>query len=269
MKPLFLILTTFLFLNLSIAQTIGNKVSIKTGVGNTYTGVITDIQGNKYKIKYEGYDFDAWLTLDQFTVTQGTATPPSNANTNATKQSTTFKVGDKVEARDNVGNWLPAQVLETDPTKGYKVHYIDYSDYWDAWVGNDRMRATSTKKENVKTNDGSNQTKKDPEMNGAIPKITGTAWSLISIYNKGSAPNSTFTHYPYIFGNNGSYEIQIPASFSKGRYTVKGNQLTQVADGSDRLTEVYTLKWNAAGKYLELAGSETIMRLEYNSKATF
>ena len=269
MKRLFLILTTFLFLNLSIAQTIGNKVSFKSVDGKTYTGVITGIEGNKYKIKYDGYDFDAWLTLDQFTVTQETATPPSNANTTATKQSTTFKVGDKVEAIRSFGNWYPAQVLETNPTKGYKVHFIDWSDYWDKWVVDDMIRKIGTNKETINTTDNSTQTKKDPEMNGAIPKIIGTAWSLISIYNKGSVPNSTFTHYPYIFGNNGSYEIQIRASFSKGRYTVKGNQLTQVADGSDRLTEVYILKWNAAGKYLELTGSETIMRLEYNSKATF
>ena len=269
MKYLFFILTTFLFFNLSKAQTIGNKVSIKTGVGNTYTGVITAIQDNKYKIKYDGFEFDAWLTADQFTVTQGTSTQPSNNNTNTTKQSTTFRVGDKVVARDNVGNWLPAEILETDVTKGYKVHYIGYTDYYDAWVGNDRIKAAGTNKETVKTNETSNQVKKDPEMNGAIPKIIGTAWWLVSIYKKGSTPTRTFTHYPYIFGNNASYEVQIPASFSKGKYTVKGNQLTEVADGADRLTEVFTLKWNAAGKYLELIGEVMVIRLEYNTKAAF
>jgi hypothetical protein len=107
-------------------------------------------------------------------------------------------------------------------------------------------------------------------MNGAIPEIKGTAWWLLAIYPKGTAPDqNTFTHYPYIFGNNGRYEMQFPGRATMGTYSVKGNQLTQTADSSDRLTETYALKWNTGGNYLELVGSETVIRLQYNRKAAF
>lgn len=64
----------------AISQTIGSKVSL-TGVdGKNYTGVITNIQGGKYKVKYDGYDFDAWLTKRQFVVTN-TIAPATRQNT--------------------------------------------------------------------------------------------------------------------------------------------------------------------------------------------
>lgn len=188
----------------------------------------------------------------------------------AIAQNTIYKVGDKVEALDKVNLWLPAVILEVDPEKGYKVHFTGYTgDYYDTWLSNDRIRSVGGKKINNNKGDGNKQFSKDPQMNGAIPKIIGTAWWLISIYNKGSKPNSTFTHYPYIFGNNGRYEVQFPRMPTMGKYKVNGNLLTQIADGSDRLTETYTLKWNAAQKYLELVGAKTIMRLQYNTKAAF
>jgi hypothetical protein len=36
--------------------------------GRKYTAVITEKQGNNYKIKYDGYDFTAWITREQFTM---------------------------------------------------------------------------------------------------------------------------------------------------------------------------------------------------------
>jgi RNA binding chromodomain-containing protein len=180
-----------------------------------------------------------------------------------------FKAGDKVEVRDNDGSWLLSQVLETDPVKGFKIHYIGWDAHWDTWVGNDRIRTVGSTKPaaNATTKSESNNV---PEMNGSIPNITGTAWWLLAIYPKGATPDkNTFTHYPYIFGNNGRYEMQFPRMTTMGKYTVKGNVLTQAADGSDGLTEYYTLKWNAAGNYLELVGSKTIIRLVYNREAAF
>lgn len=185
----------------------------------------------------------------------------------------TFKAGDKVEVRDYDGSWLPAQVLETDPAKGYKIHYINWDSRWDTWVGSDRIKkpggnpVTNTNKpvntQNTNANNG-------PEMNGSIPKIVGTAWTLVSLYYKGATPNSNYTSYPYIFGYNGRYEAHFSKNnYTMGKYRVDGNQLIQIADGSDRLTETYTIKWNATAQYLELVGIRTITRLVYNRKAAF
>jgi hypothetical protein len=50
------------------SQSVGTKVSFSAVDGKTYSGVVKEIQGNQYKIKYEGFDFEAWLTRDQFQV---------------------------------------------------------------------------------------------------------------------------------------------------------------------------------------------------------
>jgi hypothetical protein len=68
MKQLF---TFILFATICISgkgQGIGSKVSFLGTDGKTYTGTVNEIQGNRYKIKYDGYDFEAWATAEQLTV---------------------------------------------------------------------------------------------------------------------------------------------------------------------------------------------------------
>jgi hypothetical protein len=55
---------------------VGSKVSLTAVDGKPYNGTITDIQDEKYKVKYDGFDFEAWLTNNQFTVVN-TTTPPT------------------------------------------------------------------------------------------------------------------------------------------------------------------------------------------------
>lgn len=59
------LLLTFIVTN---AQTVNSKVSMKDANGKTYTGVITYVRGDKYYVKYDGFDFSAWLSKNQFTV---------------------------------------------------------------------------------------------------------------------------------------------------------------------------------------------------------
>lgn len=72
------------------AQAIQSKVSMKDAQGKEYTGVITAIDGEKYYVKYDGFDFSAWLTRDQFTVTS-TANPAA-PNTATQKGRSRFDV---------------------------------------------------------------------------------------------------------------------------------------------------------------------------------
>ncbi len=63
---------SFLFLltahYFAIAQSVNSKVSMKDAQGKNYTGTITSIKGNQYYVKYDGVDFSAWLSSNQFTL---------------------------------------------------------------------------------------------------------------------------------------------------------------------------------------------------------
>lgn len=65
---------------------IGSKVSFTASDGKTYTGTVKEIQGDQYKIRYDAFDFETWLTKNQFTVIGvGASTPvytatPQNIN---------------------------------------------------------------------------------------------------------------------------------------------------------------------------------------------
>ncbi len=58
----------FFLCNTIQAQTVNSKVSMVGTDGKNYTGVITAIQADKYNVKYDGINFSAWLTANQFTV---------------------------------------------------------------------------------------------------------------------------------------------------------------------------------------------------------
>ena len=55
---------------------IGSKVSFVAGDGKAYTGTVKEIQGDQYKIKYDGFDFETWLNKNQFTMIVGNTTQP-------------------------------------------------------------------------------------------------------------------------------------------------------------------------------------------------
>lgn len=77
MKYIVVFLLLYLFTASAIAQKTGSKVSLAAIDGKTYTGTITEIQEDKYKIKYDGVDFDAWLLSSQFKVIE-VPNPPDN-----------------------------------------------------------------------------------------------------------------------------------------------------------------------------------------------
>ena len=67
-KPLLSVILLLFILSATHAQTINSKVSMVDAAGKAYTGVITAINGDKYYVKYDGFEFSAWLTRDQFTI---------------------------------------------------------------------------------------------------------------------------------------------------------------------------------------------------------
>lgn len=101
MKHSFILLIAVLFSSLAIAQQLGSTVTFTAVDGKTYTGRITEIQGNKYKVKYDGFDFEAWMVQAQFTITGNTQAANIQQNQ---QQNGNWQVGDKVEAYDMYNN---------------------------------------------------------------------------------------------------------------------------------------------------------------------
>ena len=90
MKNVIILLLSFIIISKCFTQTIGAKVSLVAVDGKTYTGKITEMQGDKYKVKYDGFDFDAWLTTEQFQVVESTPpAPATNREVNKQPQKVT------------------------------------------------------------------------------------------------------------------------------------------------------------------------------------
>ncbi len=75
MKRFFSCFAAILLIAFVNAQSIGSKVSFTAADGKVYTGIVKEIQADKYKIKYDGFDFEAWLDNNQFSVINTTSSP--------------------------------------------------------------------------------------------------------------------------------------------------------------------------------------------------
>jgi len=81
----------FIFPLSIVAQNIGTRVSMVDATGKTYTGTVTEASDNQYKIKYDGFNFQAWLASNQFTIINtanaGNQVSTINQNTSADLQA--------------------------------------------------------------------------------------------------------------------------------------------------------------------------------------
>lgn len=80
----------------------GAKISFLGTDGKTYTGIIKENLNDKYKVKYDNYDFETWLEKDQFKVVDYTIT-------NVQRPITT----QQINSLDNVGNQPLIQGLQS------------------------------------------------------------------------------------------------------------------------------------------------------------
>ena len=87
------------------SQAVGSKVSLKGVDGKPYTGTITNIQGGKFNVKYDGHDFNTWLTRDQFVLeNDGPPAPPQQAGK--------YKVGDRVWCdKAGIDSWEKGTIM--------------------------------------------------------------------------------------------------------------------------------------------------------------
>ena len=77
--------------------TAGTKVNILGTNGKTYTAVIKEFNGSKYRIQYDGYNNEEWLVRTQFTVGNspaGTSSPAWQTTNAATQTNITQDAND-------------------------------------------------------------------------------------------------------------------------------------------------------------------------------
>jgi hypothetical protein len=123
MKAILFLVLASVFFTAAVSQTVGSKVSFPAANGSTYTGIITEVQGNKYKVKYDGFDFEAWLESNQFTVVNALPPSPPVKNTAAGK----LKVGDRVECdKAAINSWEKGTIMpflknDVDDGSTYRV----------------------------------------------------------------------------------------------------------------------------------------------------
>ena len=258
MKISFLIFCLFCTIAIS-AQQPGSKVNILGSNGKLESiGVILEADGNFYKVKYEN-ELVKWKACTSLTLAGNVPI--------AARPGGGYNVGEKMEVYD-AEVWEPAVILEVDGER-YKIHFLNWGSNWDRWVGKEKTRIPGATKTNqsksVVNKTPDNNAGKDPVMNGAYPKIIGTAWAVLSIYDKGTQPKYNRVHPVYLFCNNGRYEMQSGSFITMGNYRVAGNRIIQTSDGADKLTESYVMVWNAKEKWLELISSTTVIRLLYHA----
>lgn len=136
MKKIFTFLTTTLLCFSVLSQTIGSKVSFVATDGKTYTGVINDIQGNSYKIKYDGFDFESWLLPDQFSVLN----TPSTVTNNQPVQTNTL-TGSRVSVRGSNGITYTGIIKEIKGNK-YRIKYDRYN--FEPWLLSTQFTVVNT-----------------------------------------------------------------------------------------------------------------------------
>lgn len=102
------------------AQQIGSKVSFKAVDGKTYTGVVKEIENSRYRIKYDGYEFESWLDGSILTFLNAPPTPPSLPQTNNSQPKNANTVRADFNSFDRNGSgWLSGNELTACNCKNY------------------------------------------------------------------------------------------------------------------------------------------------------
>lgn len=73
----------------------GSKVTFTAADGNVYTGTVKRVSGDRYRVKYDGYNSETWLYRDQVNPgpgAQAIAVPVNDPNLNYSRAYTTVPV---------------------------------------------------------------------------------------------------------------------------------------------------------------------------------
>lgn len=157
------------------------------------------------------------------------------------------RVGDRLEAQDYAGNWLPAQIVAAEGAF-FTVRFDNYDRTHDETVDAVRLRTTGSAPP-------VNAIPTPLPLAGGIPALPGTAWKMDFGIKGGNVQR-------ILFCGSGRWEIVSSqllnggAVSPMGRYTVSGGTLALTGDGR---TTNYAISRSEAG--LLLTGGRQNMRL--------
>ncbi len=114
MKFIFTLMAVTVMFTACMSQKIGSKVSLTAVDGKVYTGTITKIQGDKYNVKYDGFDFEAWLLKEQFSSL-------NNNNQAQTKNNNIQVANDQINNQNN--NYATIGKLYSGSSVNGNVYY--------------------------------------------------------------------------------------------------------------------------------------------------
>lgn len=150
------------------AQTIGTKVSFTAIDGKSYTGVVKEIRGNQFKIKYDGFNFESWLLNNQFSFVN-----TSGNFTNGQSLATGNLVGSKVSVIATDGKNYTGIIKEINGDK-YKIKYDGHD--FEAWL----LATQFTRQNNIESG-----ITVQPEQTRWTTNTTASSQDINSIFNFG------------------------------------------------------------------------------------
>ena len=170
------------------------------------------------------------------------------------KTSGKYKVGDRVEAQNSNGTWLPASIIAVEGAF-YKVRFDNRDSRYDEKIDDARIRPSGSQKEE-------NNTKDTTPKQGSTPRsLPGTAWKID--FGRGK----TGTLFRFCPRPGDGWEIVPDRAGSIGAvgksYTVSGNTLTTV-NRDDGMVQKWKMSWE--GDVLVLNDGKVTFKLHYNGE---
>jgi len=138
-----------------LGQQNGDKVQFTAVDGKVYTGTITDTDNSRYKIKYDGFDFESWLANNQFTVVS------TNTPTYTSPSQTNNLIGSKVSFLGTDGKTYTGIINDSQGDK-YKIKYDGFD--FEAWVVREQFTLVSNNTSTTYTPVISQQNNSHPDL---------------------------------------------------------------------------------------------------------
>ena len=266
MKKIAVFLIALSWFTYSTAQTIGSKVSLIAVDGKAYTGDIIEVENGKYKVKYDRFDFSAWLNKDQFSlVNNNPLTPQKNnipvTNNQPIKQNNFHEAIGKLYSGSSFnGNvyyyFMPSgQVILGCPTGG--LENFNVNSFCASSPNSCGTYSKTASTLNIRWKDGGTRTGKikpngDIDIDGSlIGEMQKVPVKLSAAYDFGIIMTGVSVAEITKFNTDGTYTINRVGGVehgsngaewntnSNGKYKINGYTITMM--GNDGKTTVHTI----------------------------
>lgn len=241
----------------------GDKVEIYSAK-KWVPGVVREAKGDEYKVGFDGYSavWDAWVTADKLRKSDA---PAATGATSVSAPATTFKKGDRVEAKI-FGMWFKGTVGEVE-TARVQVHFDDKTIDWieTKYVKLLAVQAPAgqpdvvTRPSGAKTGIEGAFLRVESFYMGTSLTMANQAWFFTKDGKFSKSPDGgfSFANFPATAANSGTYWIsggKISFAYADGSKPLvyelqnKGDELKWGGLGATRV-EGFKKGWRFDGEY--------------------